>query len=93
MPELVRDDTLKGKFKQHYLIGNRGVEPKLVFKVEPFYPDETWTFFDILERIILGPSLSSWLARRSVERMLEAVGKPEFRKKVSASLIPLRPSN
>jgi hypothetical protein len=93
MPEHDRHGTFSGKIRQHYLIGKRGVEPKLVFKIEPLYPDQTWTFFDILDRIILGPSLSSWLARRSVERMLEAVNKPEFRQKVSASQIPLRPSN
>jgi hypothetical protein len=82
----------KNKFKFDYIIGRQGVEPKLKCKIEPIDPSQTWTFFQIIERIILGPSLSSWLARRSIERMLETVGKPEFRQKVSASEIPLRPS-
>jgi hypothetical protein len=74
-----------------YLMTARGVEPKLRFKIEPLDPMQTWTFASILERIILGPSLSSILARRGVERMLQTVGKSEFRQKISASLIPLRP--
>jgi hypothetical protein len=93
MPEYDRGGGFGGKLRQHYLLGKRGVEPRLILKIEPLYPDQRWTFFDILDRIILGPSLSSPLAKRSVERMLETVGKPEFRQKVSASQIPLRPSN
>jgi len=77
----------------HYSMGPNGVEPKLRFKVKPLDPNLTWTFSDILDQIILGPSLSSLLARRSVERMLDAIGRSEFRQKVSASQIPLRPSN
>lgn len=77
----------------HYAMGPNGVEPKLRFKIKPLDPTLTWTFADILDRIILGPSLSSLLAKRSVERMLEAIGRPEFRQKLSASQIPLRPSN
>jgi hypothetical protein len=77
-----------------YAIGSRGVEPKLKFKIRPLpiEPHETWTFATILERIILGPSVSSPLARSGVTRMLETIGKPEFREKVSTSTIPLRPT-
>jgi hypothetical protein len=76
-----------------YAIGTRGVEPKLKFKIQPLpnEPHETWTFSTILERIILGPSVSSPLARSSVMRMLETMGKHEFREKVVSSTIPLRP--
>jgi hypothetical protein len=68
------------------------VEPKLRFAIKPIDTAQTWTFGDILEQIILGPSLSSWLARRGVERMLETMGKPDFKQKISVSRIPLRPS-
>jgi hypothetical protein len=85
-------DTCKEAFKLDYIVGKHGVEPKLRFAIRPIAPDQTWTFGDILEQIILGPSLSSWLARRGVERMLETVGKPEFKEKISVSLIPLRPT-
>jgi hypothetical protein len=76
-----------------YVIGSRGVEPKLKFKIEPLpiEPRETWTFATILEGIILGPSVASPLARSSVMRMLENMGKAEFAQKVVASTIPLRP--
>jgi hypothetical protein len=80
------------RFIFDYIMTHRGVEPKLRFKIRPLDPNEAWTFETILERIILGPSLSSWLARRGVERMLETVGKPEFRQKVCSSHIPLRPT-
>jgi hypothetical protein len=76
-----------------YVIGSRGVEPKLKLKIEPLLiePRDTWTFATILEKIILGPSVASPLARSSVMRMLENMGKPEFAQKVAASTIPLRP--
>ena len=81
MPERDPQRIWKEKLKLHYVVGPRGVEPKLILKIEPFDPAQTWKFGDIISNIILGPSLSSWLARRSIERMLEAVGKPEFREK------------
>jgi hypothetical protein len=76
-----------------YVIGRHGVEPKLKLKIEPLLiePRDTWTFSTILERIILGPSVASPLARSSVMRMLENIGKAEFAQKVVASTIPLRP--
>ena len=85
-------DTRKDAFKPDYIVGKRGVEPKLRFEIKPIDPGQTWTFGDILEQIILGPSLSFWLARRGVERMLETVGRPEFKEKISVSRIPLRPT-
>lgn len=92
MPDRDVQVLLKDKFG--YVIGRRGVEPKLKLKIEPLRlePRETWTFADILERIILGPSVSSPLAKHSVERMLTTMGKDNFRQKVVASSIPLRPA-
>jgi Protein of unknown function (DUF2971) len=91
LPDRDPQGLLKGGFD--YVIGSRGVEPKLRFKIAPLQlePAETWTFASILERIILGPSISSPLAKSSIVRMLEKVGRPEFAPKVSPSSIPLRP--
>lgn len=78
----------------HYIVGNRGVEPKLRLPIRPLPldPPQDWTFNNILERIILGPSLASPLAVNSVRKMLNKIGKSEFCNKVTASGIPLRPS-
>ncbi len=88
------DRDIDGKLKsmQHYLIGPRGVEPKLRYKIAPIEgvtsPD--FSFDKILAKIILGPSTSSPLAIRSVERMLDVIGKPELKERLIASSIPLR---
>jgi hypothetical protein len=78
-----------------YHIGERGVEPKLKYKIGHLAgvsaPD--LALERILNRIILGPSLSSPLAKRSVERMLEIIGKPEFKGLLQTSGIPLRPTS
>jgi Protein of unknown function (DUF2971) len=76
-----------------YHIGNRGVEPKLKYKIEPIIGVSTAdTLLErLLERIILGPSISSPLAVKSVERMLEKIDRPEFKSLIRASGIPLRP--
>lgn len=87
-----RDTDGKLKPMQHYLNGPRGVEPKLRFKVAPIEgltaPD--LSFDKILSAIILGPSISSPLAVRSVKRMLDLIGKPELKNRLVASSIPLR---
>src|SRR6202012_3424553 len=82
LPDRDPNGVMKGKF--NYMLGKRGVEPKLRFKIEPLPIDkaESWTFDSILHRIILGPSLSSVLARTSVVRMLEVIGKGDFKSRV-----------
>lgn len=78
-----------------YVITARGVEPKLKFKIAPLPmapAGQPWTFSDILEAIVLGPSVSSPLAKMAVLRMLETMHKVEFQKKVVSSSIPLRPT-
>jgi hypothetical protein len=86
------DDSEKFKCMRHYLNGPRGVEPKLKFRLEPMAgvtpPD--FSLDQILASILLGPSASSALAVRSVERMLELIERPELKRKLSASSIPLR---
>jgi hypothetical protein len=88
------DRAREGKLKlmQHYLNGSRGVEPKLRFKFEPLAditpPD--FSLDHVLASILLGPSTSSVLAVRSVERMLDLIGRSELKTKLIASSIPLR---
>jgi Protein of unknown function (DUF2971) len=91
-PDRDRGGLLKDCLTYH--IGERGVEPKLAFKVGhvPGVTADDLALERLVERIILGPSLSSPLARRSVARMLEKIEKPAFIQKLWASGIPLRPS-
>jgi Protein of unknown function (DUF2971) len=91
-PERDRSGLLKHCMDYH--IGERGVEPKLKYKIGhiPGVSADDLASDRLLERIILGPSHPSPLAKRSVERMLERIGKPELKKKLWPSGIPLRPS-
>jgi hypothetical protein len=77
-----------------YHIGDRGVEPKLKFMVGHLngVSADDLALERLLDRIILGPSLSSPLAVRSVQRMLDKIERAHFMDKVFASGIPLRPS-
>jgi hypothetical protein len=77
-----------------YSLGKQGVEPRLKFRLEvgsardwPKQGLET-----LLDKIILGPSVSSYLAKQAVDRMLQTQGKAQFIGRVVASTIPLRPS-
>lgn len=85
-----RDNKLASIF--HYWIGPRGVEPKLRLKVAPIegVTSDDLSLEKIVERILLGPSLSSPLARTAVLRMLDRLGKPYLKDKVYASTIPFR---
>ena len=76
-----------------YVIGKNGVEPKLKIKIAPLpiSEPEEFTFGSILDRIILGPSLASPLARACIIRMLQIIDRSDFAQKVFSSTIPLRP--
>jgi hypothetical protein len=76
----------------HYLNDARGVEPKLRLKIAPLngVTDDQLSLERVVDRILLGPSTSSPLAKRSVERMLEIIGKPQMKERVLASSIPFR---
>ena len=82
---------LKGSLGYH--IGDRGVEPKLKYKIEHIdgVSSPGTRLERLLDRIILGPSVSSPLAVKSIGRMLEKIGRPEFKSLIRASGIPLRP--
>jgi hypothetical protein len=77
-----------------YYIGERGIEPKLKYPIGHIAnvsaPD--LALDRLLHKIILGPSLSSPLAKRGVERMLESIKKPNYIERLHPSGIPLRPS-
>jgi DUF2971 family protein len=92
LPDRDISGLLKHQFS--YAIGNNGIEPTLRFKIEPLAtePSATWTFHSILDRIILGPSISSPLALNSARRMFDTLKKPEFKQKLWPSGIPIRPS-
>lgn len=85
-----QDNKLASMF--HYWIGPRGVEPKLRLKVAPIegLTTDDLSLEKIVERIILGPSLASPLARTAALRMLDRLGKPSLKEKVYVSTIPFR---
>ena len=76
-----------------YWVGPRGVEPKLKLKIEaiPNVPESNdVSLSKIVERIILGPSLSSPLARNSILKMLDTLGKSDLKDRIMSSTIPFR---
>jgi hypothetical protein len=91
MPDRDYNGLLKDRFS--YIVGRRGIEPKLKFKIEPLAiePKQDWTFEGIVDQIILGPSLSSVLASNAIKRMLDINHRSSFKEKLWLSNIPLRP--
>lgn len=77
----------------HYVITQRGVEPKLKLKLShiPGLMDESISIQSLTDRIILGPSISTVLAAKSVKKMLILNGAASLAEKVVASSIPFRP--
>ena len=75
-----------------YFIGPRGLEPKLKLPIAPIPADPilTWNFADILDRVVLGPTLSNPLTKMAVEKMLTECGKAHFIPKLHSSTIPFR---
>ncbi|MGH8498457.1 MAG: DUF2971 domain-containing protein [Methylococcales bacterium] len=95
MPERDRKGILKDKMS--YVIGSRGVEPKLKLNIAPLPGSPSpspISLASLLDRIILGPCVSSDLAISSFHVMLNQIKPefPEFVDKVFASTIPLRPT-
>jgi hypothetical protein len=90
LPE--RDVT--GRFKDclSYSIGANGPEPKLKIPIDRFLSEygEEYTLSNFIERIILGPTSSSTLSVKTVQRMCTQSPRPELTKKVGASTIPFR---
>lgn len=90
MPERDTAGRLKEMF--NYAVGPRGIEPKLRFKVGPIagVTADDLSMTKLVDRIILGPSLSSQLAVTAVRRMLVQNGKSELCERVVASSTPYR---
>ena len=75
-----------------YGMGPRGVELKLKLKIEaiPGLPETNLPLAEIVDRIILGPSLPSPLARNTILKMLESLGRADLKDRVVSSTIPFR---
>lgn len=78
----------------HYAIGEKGFEPKFKFKVGPLdgITGSKLSLESLIHSIVLGPSVSSILSVKAVQRMLHAVGKPLLADKLVASSTPYRPT-
>ena len=85
-----KDKALDRMFS--YWIGPRGVEPKLRFKIEhiPGLIEDDLSLSKIVDRIILGPSLSSPLARAAILKMLDTLGRTDLKDRIKSSTIPFR---
>jgi hypothetical protein len=91
LPERDIEKKLEPMF--NYSIGSRGVEPKLKFKVLPIkgFTADDISLTKIIDRIILGPSISSPIAVAAVLRMLDVVKHMGLKPKLISSTIPFRP--
>jgi hypothetical protein len=74
-----------------YAIGPRGIEGKLKFKIAPIagFLESDFSLDKVVNRIILGPSVSSPLARSAFSKMLDRHA-PELKNRVVTSSIPFR---
>lgn len=76
-----------------YSITARGVEPKLKLKIDEIsnIMGTQTSLENLVDRIILGPTISTIFAANSVRRMLELSSSPSLGERVRASSIPFRP--
>jgi hypothetical protein len=86
-----RDGTKAFAHLIDYAIGPRGIEGKLKLKLAPLsgFIEDDFSLDKIVHRIILGPTISSPLARGAVMKMLDRHA-PELKDRVVASSIPFR---
>jgi hypothetical protein len=84
----------KGKLKPYFshLATDRGIEPKLKLPIKPIDSNEAINvvLVDLIDRIILGPSISSVLGSLALQQMLKNIGKEALAERVIASEIPFR---
>ena len=90
------DRDVQGILKDRlgYIVTSSGIQPKLKMKITPLKMEgarSDWTFDSILNRIILGPTQSTILAKMTVSRMLELNKKSNFIGRIRESRIPFRP--
>lgn len=84
-------DVSLGKYFS-YFNGPDGMQPKMKLPVNDILEGlgANLTLSGWIHSIIIGPSASSPLVKRSIERMLESIGKEDLKSKVHASGIPFR---
>ena len=89
-----RDTTGLMKSMFGYAITGRGVEPKLKldFSKVSSTLGEGLSLDSLINRIILGPSISSISSATAVRRMLTVAGRSSLAALVSSSSIPYRPT-
>jgi hypothetical protein len=87
-----RDPERKLSDSFDYAVGARGVEPKLRLKIAPIkgLTADGFSLSKIVDRIILGPSISTPLARAAVLRMFDRLGRNDLQGRVVSSTIPFR---
>ncbi|WP_296579671.1 DUF2971 domain-containing protein [Xanthobacter sp.] len=71
-----------------YSIGRRGVEPKL--KLNLIKTEFEMNVSDLIDKIIIGPTVSGEFSAKAFERMLMMLDKPSLASKVRVSGIPFR---
>jgi hypothetical protein len=76
----------------HYQVTATGVHPKLKLPILeiPLADGSECTFEKLVDRIILGPTISTPIATESLKRMLKILGQQELSERVVASGIPFR---
>lgn len=87
-----RDQQDKLVKKLSYARGRGGYQPKLKLPIEPIdgLSDESLDLSKLIYRIILGPTHSSPLAVRAVQRMLQELDRSDLVPRVIPSTIPYR---
>jgi hypothetical protein len=84
LSEHAKDDT-DGRLSMWRGYGGNGNGAAIVFDTAKIAARE-----ESVDRIILGPSLSSPLARNTILKMLESLGRSDLRNRVISSTIPFR---
>jgi Protein of unknown function (DUF2971) len=88
------DRDQKQSFQKYFghLATNRGIEPKLKLPIKPVpeFKTQNISLATLVDRIILGPSISSALAVSSVRQMLMNIAQMNLAERVVASEIPFR---
>lgn len=76
-----------------YFISQRGIEPKMKFKIGPVdgVTGDPLNLSMLVNRLVVGPSASSAMEIHALRRMLERVGKPEMLDRLVRSSTPFRP--
>ena len=75
-----------------YNVGPHGIEHKLKFKTKPIsgHTSNDLSLESLIERILLGPTISANIAKFSVERMLKTRDRGDLAARLRASSIPFR---